>query len=103
LNSLSGLKFLISERAFRQELYVGAVLLIVECCRSTSAAVLCYISVSYVLVLLTEAINSAVEATIDRIGLEKHQLSKKAKDIGSAAVLIALIHLGIAWVISFFL
>jgi diacylglycerol kinase (ATP) len=103
LNSISGLKFLISERAFRQELYVGVVLVIVECCRSTSAVVLCYISVSYVIVLLTEAINSAIEATVDRIGLEKHHLSKQAKDVGSAAVLIAIIHLCIAWVASFFL
>jgi diacylglycerol kinase (ATP) len=103
LNSLSGLKLLVSERAFRQELYVGIVLVIVEFCRSSSAAVLCYISVSYLLVLLTEAVNSAVEATVDRVGLERHHLSKKAKDIGSAAVLIAIVHLCIAWVASFFL
>ncbi|MDR2458606.1 MAG: diacylglycerol kinase [Holosporales bacterium] len=103
MNSISGLKFLVSERAFRQELYVGVALVVVELCRSSSAMVLCYIAISYILVLLTEAINSAIEATIDRISLEKHHLSKKAKDIGSAAVLIAIMHLCIAWVVSFFL
>ncbi|MDR1365274.1 MAG: diacylglycerol kinase [Holosporales bacterium] len=103
LNSVSGIRFLISERAFRQELYVGLVLIAVELFRSSSVFMLLYIFASYFLVLLMEAVNSAIETTIDRIGLERHPLSKKAKDIGSAAVLISIIHLCIAWMTSFFL
>ena len=55
------------------------------------------------LILLMEALNSAIEAAIDRISQEKHELSKKAKDIGSAAVFIAMIHFAIVWILSFIL
>ena len=47
---------------------------------------------SILLVLIVELINSAIEAAIDRISLENHRLSKRAKDIGSAAVLVALVN-----------
>jgi diacylglycerol kinase (ATP) len=47
--------------------------------------------------LIVELINSAIEAAIDRISLENHSLSKRAKDIGSAAVLIALINVAVTW------
>ncbi len=52
---------------------------------------------SVLLVLIVELLNSAVEAAIDRIGLESHRLSKRAKDIGSAAVLIALLNVFAVW------
>jgi diacylglycerol kinase (ATP) len=52
---------------------------------------------SVLLVLIVELLNSAIEAAIDRISLEKHLLSKRAKDIGSAAVLIALLNVAITW------
>jgi diacylglycerol kinase (ATP) len=52
---------------------------------------------SVLLVLIVELINSAIEATVDRISLENHQLAKRAKDIGSAAVLIALINVLVVW------
>ena len=55
---------------------------------------------AYVLILLAEAINSAIETTSDRISPEKHELSKKAKDIASAAVFIAIIHFAIVWILS---
>jgi diacylglycerol kinase (ATP) len=103
LNSVSGLRFLYAERAFRQELYVGVVLVMVECFRSSSLPVLCYLLLSYFLVLLTEMINSAIESVVDRVGPERHDLSKKAKDVGSAAVLVAITHFCIAWILSFFL
>ncbi|EGQ9278096.1 diacylglycerol kinase [Vibrio vulnificus] len=50
-----------------------------------------------VLVLIVELMNSAVEAVVDRIGVEHHELSGRAKDIGSAAVLVALIFAGFTW------
>jgi diacylglycerol kinase (ATP) len=52
---------------------------------------------SVLLVLIVELLNSAVEAAVDRISLAHHRLSKRAKDIGSAAVLIALINVVVTW------
>jgi diacylglycerol kinase (ATP) len=52
---------------------------------------------SVLLVLIVELLNSSVEAAIDRIGLDTHRLSKRAKDLGSAAVLIALVMLTTTW------
>ena len=52
---------------------------------------------SVLLVLVVELLNSAIEAAIDRISLDRHRLSKRAKDIGSAAVLIALINVLATW------
>jgi diacylglycerol kinase (ATP) len=52
---------------------------------------------SVLLVLIVELLNSAVEAAIDRISLERHRLSKRAKDIGSAAVMLALANVVIVW------
>ena len=52
---------------------------------------------SVLLVLLVELLNSAVEATVDRISLENHQLAKRAKDIGSAAVLVSLVNVVVVW------
>lgn len=54
---------------------------------------------SYVLILIVELLNSAIEAVVDRIGLERHELSGKAKDIGSAAVLLAIILAVFIWVL----
>lgn len=53
---------------------------------------------SIVLVLLVELLNSAIEAVVDRVGLERHELSGRAKDIGSAAVLLSLVWAAIVWV-----
>jgi diacylglycerol kinase (ATP) len=52
---------------------------------------------SVLLVIIVELLNSAVEATVDRISLDHHRLAKRAKDIGSAAVLISLINLAVIW------
>ena len=52
---------------------------------------------SVVMVLITEMLNTAVERAIDRISMDKHELSKEAKDMGSAAVFMALLFCGFAW------
>ncbi len=96
--SMKGLKAaFVNEAAFRQEvalciiLFPAAVflgqtlierLLLIGCC---------------VLVLIAELINSAIESVVDRIGPEHHELSGRAKDIGSAAVFIALVFAGVTW------
>ena len=51
------------------------------------------------LVLIVELLNSAVEATVDRIGLERHVLAGLAKDIGSAAVFMSFVLLGVVWLL----
>ncbi len=54
---------------------------------------------SLLLVLMAEILNSAVEAVVDRIGSERHQLSARAKDMGSAAVMIALVNVALVWLL----
>ena len=54
------------------------------------------------LVLIVELLNSAVEAAVDRISLENHQLAKRAKDIGSAAVFISLVNVPVVWLLVLF-
>ncbi|MDR0640443.1 MAG: diacylglycerol kinase [Holosporales bacterium] len=104
LYSIDGVGALVKERAFRQELLLGGVLAGIESSiGNKSALILLYLLGSYLLILITECINSAIEAVIDRIGPERHLLSKKAKDLGSAAVFMALIHFGIAWTASWFI
>ena len=53
----------------------------------------------WLLVLMFELVNSAIEAIVDRIGPELHELSGRAKDIGSAAVLVALINAAVVWLL----
>ncbi|MGD8379366.1 MAG: diacylglycerol kinase [Gammaproteobacteria bacterium] len=57
---------------------------------------------SLLLVLIVELLNSAVEAAIDRIGTERHRLSGRAKDLGSAAVAVALLNAGLVWILVLF-
>ena len=51
------------------------------------------------LVLIVELLNSAIEATVDRISFENHRLAKRAKDIGSAAVMLSLVNAGLIWLL----
>lgn len=96
--SLSGLRLAFHhESAFRQEIVLAAVLVPLACVIDVSAAERALLLVSVFIVLLVELLNSSVEAAIDRIGLDLHQLSKRAKDLGSAAVMIALLMLATTW------
>jgi len=52
---------------------------------------------SVLLVLIVELLNSAIEAVVDRVSLDRHHLAKRAKDIGSAAVLISLANVAVIW------
>jgi diacylglycerol kinase (ATP) len=54
---------------------------------------------SVLLVLVVELVNAAIEATVDRISLENHPFAKRAKDIGSAAVMLALVNAGAVWLL----
>jgi len=85
------------EDAFRQEVWLAIVLIPSAILWPVSGIGRALMIGSVLLVLIVELLNSAVEAAIDRIGLENHRLSKRAKDIGSAGVLIALINVAIIW------
>ncbi|MFN3986656.1 MAG: diacylglycerol kinase [Rhodocyclaceae bacterium] len=86
-----------NEDAFRQEVWLAVVLIPVALFLDVGHLGKAMMIASVLLVLIVELLNSAVEAAIDRISLERHKLSKRAKDIGSAAVLISLINVAVVW------
>ena len=87
------------EDAFRQESLLAAVLVPIALFLPVAGIGKALMVASVLLVIIVELINSAVEATVDRISLENHLLAKRAKDIGSAAVLIALINVLVVWLL----
>ena len=96
--SLSGLHAAyLNEDAFRQESLLAAVMIPVALALPLTGIGKALMIGSVLLVLIVELLNSAIEAAIDRISLDRHRLSKRAKDIGSAAVLIALINVLATW------
>jgi diacylglycerol kinase (ATP) len=98
--SMAGLKAAYRhEDAFRQEVWLAIVLIPGSFFLPVNGAGHALMIASVLLVLIVELINSAIEAAIDRISLENHKLSKRAKDIGSAAVLIALVNVIATWLL----
>jgi diacylglycerol kinase (ATP) len=85
------------ESAFRQEVCVVAVLMPIAFLVPVSAAEHVLLAASLLLVLLVELINSSIEAAIDRISLDRHELSGRAKDCGSAAVTVAIVIGAMTW------
>lgn len=90
-----------NEEAFRQELLLAVVLLIISAFLPLSVEMHALTVLSTVAVVITELLNSGIEAAIDRIGPEIHPLSKYAKDAGSAAVLFALFQAFFVWCCAF--
>jgi diacylglycerol kinase (ATP) len=89
--SIAGLKAAWqNEAAFRQELVVVVIATVVALALPVSAFQKLVLVAAMVLVLIVELVNSAIEAIVDRISLERHPLSKNAKDLGSAAVMLAV-------------
>ncbi len=96
--SLAGLHAAyVNEDAFRQESLLAALMIPLALVLPASGIGKALMIGSVLVVLIVELLNSAVEAAIDRISLDRHKLSKRAKDIGSAAVLIALINVLVTW------
>ena len=87
------------EDAFRQEVWLAMVLIPAALFMPANGAGKALMICSVLLVLIVELLNSAIEAAIDRISLEQHRLSKRAKDIGSAAVMLALVNVAVVWVL----
>lgn len=87
-----------TEDAFRQESVLAVILIPVAVLLPVSLVYKLLLLGSVILVLIVEVLNSAIEAVVDRFGGEIHPLSGKAKDLGSAAVLLALTLALITWV-----
>jgi len=88
-----------NEDACRQETLLAAILLPLAFWLDATAVGRALMIGSVLLLLIVELLNSAIEATVDRISLDDHRLAKRAKDIGSAAVLITIINLVLVWLL----
>jgi len=89
------------EDAFRQEVLLTAILIPLALWLPVAYLGKALMIGSVLLVMIVELLNSAVEATVDRISLENHDLAKRAKDIGSSAVLVSLINVVVVWGLVF--
>lgn len=97
-HSLSGLRVAYAgESAFRQEVWMACVLVPMALWIGRSWVEVALLAGSACLVLIVELLNSAIESTVDRVSFEWHELSRRAKDIGSAAVMLALLMCGAIW------
>lgn len=88
-----------NEHAFRQELLLAVPGAVIAVMMPIAALEKLMLVAVLVLVLIVELLNSAIEAVVDRISLESHPLSKNAKDLGSAAVFLALALAAITWLV----
>lgn len=97
-NSWRGLVFAVREEsAFRQELTLSLILTPIGFWAPVTPFERALMFATLLLVLVVELLNSSVEAAIDRISFEQHDLSKRAKDFGSAAVFLALVIAAVVW------
>jgi diacylglycerol kinase (ATP) len=96
--SMAGLKAAWkNEQAFRWEATIVLLMMPVGLWFGRTAVERALLIASSMLILITELLNSAVEAVVDRIGPERHKLSKRAKDLGSAAAFISMITAAVVW------
>lgn len=86
-----------NEAAFRQEGVMTVVAIVLACWLDVDPVTRILLIGSVMLVMIVEILNSAIEALVDRVGTERHELSGRAKDMGSAAVLMALILAAVTW------
>lgn len=88
-----------NEAAFRQEVYLAILLIPLAFLLGSNSVERALLISVVLLVPIVELINSAVEAIVDRVSTEKHELSGRAKDVGSAAVLLSIINAVVVWVL----
>ncbi|MBF5005979.1 diacylglycerol kinase [Diaphorobacter caeni] len=100
--SLQGLKAGWGEKAFRSEACLAVVMIPAAFWLGGSWIEVALLAGSVLLVLIVELLNTGIEAAIDRIGPELHDLSKRAKDMGSAAVLLSLLLCGGIWITALY-
>ena len=99
LYSIAGLKSTWkNEKAFREEILISLVLIPSAFIFAKNGIEFSLLVGSWFIVIITELINTAIETTVDRIGKEEHELSKNAKDTGSAAVFMAILLSVTVWI-----
>lgn len=91
------------EEAFRQEVWLSVILLPTGLIVGDTAVEKALLVGSVLVLLLVEILNSALEAVVDRFGQELHELSGRAKDMGSAAVFLAIVNLVTTWLLLLFI
>ncbi|WP_237293649.1 diacylglycerol kinase [Vibrio sp. CK2-1] len=97
-HSFNGLKWMIkNEAAFQQELVLFIPLTVLACYLDISAVQSVCLILSMMFVLFAEMVNTAIEAVVDRVGLEYHTLSGVAKNVGSAVVTLSMIMSAMVW------
>lgn len=87
------------EDAFRQEVVLALVLIPIAIHLPATGAGKALMVASVLLVLIVELLNSGIEAVTDRVSLEDHVLAKRAKDMGSAAVMLSLVNVPVVWLL----
>jgi diacylglycerol kinase (ATP) len=87
------------ESAFREEVWLALVAIPVAFYFGETPIEVILLSGSVLMLIVVELLNSAIEATVDRIGEEHHELSGRAKDMGSSAVLVMLIIVSLTWIL----
>jgi diacylglycerol kinase (ATP) len=96
--SMAGFKATwINEEAFRQEILVGIIVVPAGFFIGETGTQRAILIGSYLVIPLVELLNSAIEAVVDRVGMERHELSGRAKDIGSASVFLSICTAVIMW------
>lgn len=101
--SAAGLKVAIKhERSFQQELLISLIMIPALLFLPVPVYLKWFVFFSHILVLVTELLNSAVEAVVDMVSPDYHELAKRAKDLGSAAVLLTLILTTSLWLYVLF-
>jgi diacylglycerol kinase (ATP) len=99
-NSINGFAAALRhEAAFRADALLAVVLVPTALVLDVGGVAKAVMIASVLLVLVVELVNSAIEATVDRISLERHPLSGRAKDIGSAAVCLSLLNAAVVWLL----
>jgi len=91
-----------NEAAFRQEVMLGILMFPLGLYLGNGGVEKAMLAGSLMLVLIVEILNSGIEAVVDRIGHEMHNLSGLAKDLGSAAVMLSLLNVGLIWALVLF-
>ena len=90
------------EDAFRQEVLLASILIPSSLWLPVSGTGKAQMIASVLLVMIVELLNSGIEAVTDRVSLEDHALAKRAKDLGSAAVMLSLINVPVVWLLVIF-
>ena len=91
-----------NEEAFRQEIMAGIIIVPAGLFLGETGTQRALLVLSFLIIPLVELLNTAVEATVDRVGMEKHELAGRAKDLGSASVFLSIFIAAIVWMLVLF-